>query len=133
MNTKKCPKCETDLSLSQFYKNKSRKDGYSNYCKPCKKEANKKDYVKHKSRYQAQARGYKDKIVAYIKQYKENKFCKCGESHPACLQFHHKDPSTKSFNISDARKNVCSVENLQKEIDKCEIICANCHAKLHHR
>jgi hypothetical protein len=71
------------------------------------------------------------KFRAEVQQIKKSKGCAlCSEKHPACLQFHHRDPTTKkekvSSLISKGRRSA-----LMKEIEKCEILCANCHAKLH--
>jgi len=49
----------------------------------------------------------------------------------ACLHFHHKDPSEKEFNISN-KTDRRSIENLKREVDKCLLLCANCHSELHH-
>lgn len=50
---------------------------------------------------------------------------KCNEA----LDFHHIDPKTKSFNISG---NHCRRWNLVKEeIDKCVMVCSNCHREIH--
>lgn len=38
METKICPKCGRELSVSKFYKNRATKDGYAVYCKECEKE-----------------------------------------------------------------------------------------------
>jgi len=48
------------------------------------------------------------------------------------LHFHHIDPKTKKFTISDAisRKRF-SKEEVQDEIKKCILVCANCHAEIH--
>ena len=44
------------------------------------------------------------------------------------LQFHHIDPSTKDFNIG----GVTSMnEDVKKELDKCILVCANCHSEIH--
>lgn len=56
--------------------------------------------------------------------------CACGESDPNCLDFHHKDPSQKDANLSVAIAH-WGIERLQLEMEKCEIICSNCHRKLH--
>jgi hypothetical protein len=53
--------------------------------------------------------------------------CKCGyNTHPAALHFNHIDPSTKSFNIGSNGSK--SLEELILETEKCEVLCANCHA-----
>ncbi|XKT74921.1 MAG: hypothetical protein ACJKSS_02030 [Patescibacteria group bacterium UBA2103] len=46
------------------------------------------------------------------------------------LAFHHKDPKQKDFGLS-ARGLTRSWEKIQKELDKCILVCANCHAELH--
>jgi hypothetical protein len=55
----------------------------------------------------------------------------CGEFHPACLQFHHRDPSQKSFEVAKARRSGKTLKALLPEIAKCDVLCANCHAKRH--
>jgi predicted HNH restriction endonuclease len=44
------------------------------------------------------------------------------------LQFHHRDPSQKDFQISGSTKGY---ETLKKEVDKCLMVCANCHTEIH--
>jgi hypothetical protein len=54
----------------------------------------------------------------------------CGEKHPACLDFHHLDESQKGQTI--ARMVVrASPANIDAEIAKCVVLCANCHRKRH--
>jgi hypothetical protein len=55
---------------------------------------------------------------------------KCSEKDPACIDFHHRDPSKKDVNISVAVAH-WSIEKLQEEIKKCDLLCCNCHRKLH--
>lgn len=54
----------------------------------------------------------------------------CGFSHPAALDFHHKDPSKKEAHIHRLLKNGLN-SKLQKELEKCIVLCANCH-RIHH-
>ena len=46
------------------------------------------------------------------------------------LEFHHLDPSQKDFAISQ-RGHSRSWERVRKELDKCVILCANCHREIH--
>lgn len=46
------------------------------------------------------------------------------------LSFHHLDPAQKDFGLS-ARGLTRSWEKMQPEIDKCILVCANCHAEIH--
>ena len=47
--------------------------------------------------------------------------------------FHHKDPSVKDFGISSSSGNGKSLEKAKQEVDKCLLLCRNCHAIEHHR
>lgn len=57
---------------------------------------------------------------------------KCGEDHPGCIDFHHRDPSTKIDEISKMWRNLRSNEVILAEIAKCDVLCSNCHRKLHY-
>lgn len=66
----------------------------------------------------------------YLKEYRAERGCmRCGERHPACLDFHHRDPKQKTFNIKQMKSY--SMKRIKAEIEKCDILCANCHRKLH--
>lgn len=69
VKTKRCPKCERVLPLSDFNKCKSSKDGRFCYCKDCKKELKKAYYAKHRGEILKKAATYrannKDKIAEY--------------------------------------------------------------------
>lgn len=45
------------------------------------------------------------------------------------LEFHHVDPSTKSFSIS-ANSKAASIKKLTEEAKKCILVCANCHVEI---
>ena len=57
----------------------------------------------------------------------------CGyNKNYAALCFHHRDPSTKKFSIdmnAFANRSACSI---QSEIDKCDLLCSNCHMEHHY-
>ncbi len=59
------------------------------------------------------------------------KCIRCGYSkYPEVLEFHHKDPSQKEFNVS-SKGHSRSWERVKKEIEKCILLCANCHREVH--
>ena len=78
-------------------------------------------------------RRFAEKRRQWLIAYKNGLKCvRCGESHPATLIFHHKNPSGKSFAIGDSSVTLkVSLKRLLAEISKCEVLCANCHAKEH--
>lgn len=70
-------------------------------------------------------------IKKWALDYKGNKCELCG--YHKCidaLDFHHLDPSQKDFSISD-RDIKLDWEKIKEELDKCILICANCHRELH--
>lgn len=76
----------------------------------------------------------KDRNKKIVHDYKTSHGCtKCDESHPATLDFHHRDPKTKLANISKLVKSGYGVEILLAEIAKCDLLCANCHRKLEYK
>jgi hypothetical protein len=68
----------------------------------------------------------------WLIEYKKTLKCvRCGENHPATLTFHHKKGADKIFEIGNAIVLGVSLKRLITEIGKCEVLCANCHAKEH--
>ena len=65
-------------------------------------------------------------------EYKGNSCEKCGyDKCPTALEFHHKDPKQKDFGIG--RKGLTrSWEKVKVELDKCTMLCANCHREEHY-
>ena len=57
---------------------------------------------------------------------------KCGETHPGCLDFHHRIPEEKSFALIASQMGNRSWKTIETEIAKCDVLCSNCHRKLHH-
>ena len=73
----------------------------------------------------------KSRIRAWFKEYKARLVCKCcPEKHFACLEFHHEDED-KFKSIGRMVGEGYSIARLLEEIEKCTVLCANCHRKLH--
>lgn len=63
--------------------------------------------------------------------YKGGKCEKCGyKKSLAALEFHHKNPAEKDFAIADSKRRSFN-ELVKKELDKCMLVCANCHREIH--
>lgn len=63
-------------------------------------------------------------------KYLGNKCKLCGTSDVHILCFHHKNPKEKEFKFS--KRHGMKFDNYKKELDKCELLCHNCHHKLHY-
>lgn len=128
---KTCTACNTEKSLEDFQKRSSAKDGHTNLCKPCKREydnnhyknnAYRKDYIRSN-----REKALKD-AEKYILEYLLQHPClDCGEPDPIVLEFDHIDPSIKDGAIAILKRS--SLSKVKKEIEKCEVRCANCHRR----
>ena len=98
------------------------------------REYNKRWYQIHKERLLQKRKQHATDLRSWREQYKSKLQClHCGEDHPACLQFHHRDRTEKSFNVGSAigQWKYITLKRLEEEISKCDVLCGNCHAKLH--
>jgi len=97
-----------------------------------RRECRRRWYKNNKELEKAYTRKHKDKIKKWYLEYKKTLKCKlCQERHPACLEFHHKDPTTKERDISRMARDNFSIKKMKEEIVKCQVLCCNCHRKLH--
>ncbi|WP_053947282.1 homing endonuclease associated repeat-containing protein [Halolamina sediminis] len=68
----------------------------------------------------------------WVAERKASKGCaRCGESDPDVLDFHHQDTDRKDEKVSRLVLQEVSKERLRSEIEKCEVLCANCHRREH--
>jgi hypothetical protein len=71
-------------------------------------------------------------IKVYALNYLGNKCCVCGYNKcKSALEFHHRNPKEKEFSIGEARTK--NLEKIKAELDKCDLLCANCHREEHER
>ena len=127
-----CSKCKNELDISNFHNNKSKKDGLSDVCSLCQNKYNKEWYKKNKQYKINKTKENQTEKSKWLNEYKSKLKCeKCGENNIACLDFHHTNPDDKEFTIARMVHIGYSKERIIKEINKCIILCSNCHRKLH--
>lgn len=115
MNTKYCPYCKETKLLTEFYFRRNR-PGASAYCKLC---SNLQTTIRHK------------KLKELAVTYKGGKCEICGYAkYLGALEFHHKDPTKKDFGIG-THKSTGINEKTKSELDKCSLVCSNCHKEIH--
>lgn len=126
-----CTKCKVLKPLEDFNKKKASKDGVQSHCRLCEKENHKKHYALSRDAYKARARINTKRYVAEYREWKKTLSCQCcGESEDVCIDLHHLDPVKKDFNIGDVGQR-SGLRSVLKEIDKCAVVCSNCHRKIH--
>lgn len=104
------------MTNEYFYKSGGRYNGYSSDCKECRNK-----YI-----YEREQRIRNEFFAKWKKPCQ-----KCGEQRLYLIQFHHIDPATKKFGISDGllkRK----IEICEEEVKKCVCLCSNCHDEFHY-
>jgi len=71
--------------------------------------------------------------MRWLTEYKKGKPCEdCGQVFdPICMDFHHKDPKLKRDQVRMLLRDGYSMAVVQEEIDKCVLICSNCHRLRH--
>lgn len=97
-----------------------------------RRETSRRHYQAHKEEYKKRARAYSNQQRKLLRNYiwdylLEHSCLDCGEKNPIVLQFDHL--RDKKYTIADISQKSVSLETLKKEIEKCEVRCANCHMK----
>ena len=116
-DNKRCPKCGEYKPLGDFYIRKDR--GFiTSYCKKCNSDYHRERLI-----------GIKKKMILY----KGGKCMVCdvvfdGDNY-AIFDFHHKGKEGKDIKFSGIKHRKWEV--IKKEIDKCDLVCSNCHRLIH--
>jgi transcription elongation factor Elf1 len=96
------------------------------------REWNRKNYLNNKQAEKNRNYARRKIIINWYNTYKKTLACVvCGEKESVCLDFHHLNPIEKDLNLATVKNWGYSIERLQSEINKCVILCSNCHRKLH--
>lgn len=129
---KTCSRCKQEKPLDAFgSKGANRRQAY---CRPCQYEYQREDYAKNSRArlntiYKARKKrdnGTHQWVYAYLK---EHPCVDCSENDPVVLEFDHVEDD-KQFNISEAIRDHFPLKQIQEEIQKCQVRCANCHRKI---
>jgi 5-methylcytosine-specific restriction endonuclease McrA len=132
---KPCSKCKLVKALSEFYV-KDKSGRLHAQCKACYKKRRKTYYSEHYKRYgdayrsraRLRHRVQKKALLEVMLKYLEGKSCaKCGITDIRTFEFDHLDPLKKKFSIARGISNKYSWSVILAEIEKCQILCANCH------
>lgn len=128
---RECTRCKKEKSLEDFrFRNKT-KGTRQSWCKECMSKWEKNIWKTSKQRRSSNAKKAalrRKRNVDFVIDYLKDKKClDCGEDDIVVLEFDH--ISDKKFEISYATRATYSLEKIKQEIDKCDIVCANCHKR----
>lgn len=141
----KCSKCgESRFWCLSFHHKHDKKDAVSRIerfsskikeankcvllCENCHRQSHEKNSL--------QFTKYKNAKIVFL-EYKRQKYCSVClyDKSISALEFHHIDPKLKEFELGRKTFNVKTVDDIpigiSKELDKCSVLCSNCHRDLH--
>ena len=123
MKTRVCTKCSVRKSISEYTRHLR---GLRRSCDECQR-AYKREYnrTSGEKRRRINTHQRNRRFVYTILQ--NSKCMDCGDARWQVLEFDHRIRSKKSFGIGTAVRSTRSIASLQKEISKCDIVCASCH------
>lgn len=113
--TRFCSRCQMNVKTDLFYKRRG-KDNSSVYCKSCTSDQTLE-----------RVRSLKLQMI----EYKGGCCVRCGyNKYQGALEFHHLNPKEKDFNPSRLKRYSFD-DRVKSELDKCILVCANCHREIH--
>ncbi len=134
---RKCPKCDGDVPYRVVIDGKERFLNSRKYCLECSPfgmHNTKNLMVSEKERQRRDKSG--SNVIEYRREAKRTCVAYCGGKCEICeynkcmsaLVFHHLDPNGKDFGLSG--KSI-AWKNIKPELDKCVMLCSNCHFEIH--
>jgi len=136
MKTRLCKKCNKHIPCTIVVNGTRHNIASRKYCLTCSPFKQHNTKVLSDNEEDNRRKANSQKVINWRKrtkikavEHKGGKCEKCG--YDKCIQalaFHHLDPKKKDFAISGVSK---SWETIVSELDKCILVCANCHAEIH--
>lgn len=129
---KTCSKCKTSKPLIEFNFRYRASGIRHSYCKDCGKGLTRSHYRNHKRQYlKRNARSYL-KRRELIRGMKSRPCADCGIQYPYyVMDFDHREGETKEYELS--RTERMTIRAIMREIEKCDVVCANCHRERTHQ
>ena len=116
--SKKCIDCGLEKPNHEFYKSKTHSQGIMPFCKKCFNQRCTQRWVQRKI-----------KAIHYKGSLCNRCHLQLKDTHYSVFEFHHLNPANKEFNWTKLR--MTSWEKITQELDKCILLCANCHRIVH--
>ena len=127
---RKCHRCGELKAIDEFSWRRKARGQRDSFCRPCRSAYGKEHYAANRQRYIDQARVQKQRLALertrYLIEYFAAHPCiDCGEADPWCSS---STISETNASISD-RRSRSKLASILAKIEKCEVVCANCHRR----
>ena len=129
---KSCSGCRVTKPITEFnFKNRAAGRRHS-YCRECGKKITRSHYKRNKRAYiQRSLRAYLERRQMVIDA-KSRPCADCGIQYSYyVMDFDHRNGATKSFSLHAVHG--VTKKAIRREIEKCDVVCANCHRERTHR
>jgi hypothetical protein len=128
---RRCSRCGEEKPIEQFAWHRKAKGQRNHCCRSCQSVYGKAHYAANRQRYieleAKRKRARAERRMHFLLEYLcANPCADCGEAYPLVLEFDH---------VRGKRFDVCrglpdrNWESILEEIEKCEVVCANCHRR----
>jgi hypothetical protein len=126
---KTCPQCHKTKASTAFHDDVCARDGMSHWCKRCLDKFREEVAPVITDEIRTRKKSYRKRV----NDIKEHHGCtSCGQKFRAIvLEFHHKNTDEKLDTITNLIKYGYDWDVIETEIEKCVVLCANCHRLLH--
>lgn len=127
----RCARCQARKPAEDFAWRRIAKGQRDTYCRPCRAAYKQEHYAKNKQRY-IEAANRRNRLLRtertewLVEYFRSHPCVDCGEADPVVLDFDHL--RDKSFQIGQAL-NYRKWSLILEEIEKCEVVCSNCHRR----
>lgn len=107
-----CNVCGESLPLEAFHRDRTKPEGRDYTCRPCTRRQQQRRFEARKE---------------YLRSLKDGPCADCGQRfHFSAMQWDHRPGTDKKFQLSRAHHR--PDEEIEAELAKCDLVCANCHA-----
>jgi hypothetical protein len=128
---RKCYRCGQTKPVDDFAWRRKAKGQRDTFCRPCRSAYGREHYEANRQRYIDQAAEVKRRLrrerTLYLIEYFRSHPCvDCGEIDPVVLEFDHLRDKSFAIGPEISRK---AWKSILEEMEKCEVVCANCHRR----
>lgn len=128
MTDKRCCSCGDIRPRGEFNRRRSANDGLQARCRACSRawyETHKEQHKKNTRRISREVSArYREMLAEYLLRHP---CVDCGETNLQCLEFDHRDASTKVADVATLLRDRAAWARIEAEMQKCDVRCANCH------
>lgn len=126
ISQKVCSKCKASKPIEEFNFRDRLAGVRQRYCRDCGKRFTQDHYKRNKHQYIARSMRSNMKRREFVQRLKSRPCADCGIQYPYyVMDFDHREGEEKVFEMN--RISYVSMRAIKQEIEKCDVVCANCH------